>query len=94
MRAEDLQGRWIHSHEEDTDDVMVFRRPEHEFPRSRGRRSIDLRADGSYAERSPGPVDVPVETTGKWRRAGERLELEDQVWDLAGVCADRLTVRK
>jgi hypothetical protein len=94
LNAEDLHGRWIHSHEEDSDEVMVFRRPEHQFPRSRGRQSIDLRADGSYSERSPGPVDVPVETSGKWRLAGDRLELEDQVWELAGVEPDRLTVRR
>jgi hypothetical protein len=94
VRADELHGRWVHSHEEDDDSVMVFRRPDHGFPRSRGRQSIELRPDGSYTERSPGPVDVPVETTGRWRLAGDRLELEDQVWELAGVEPDRLTVRR
>jgi len=94
VKGEGLVGRWVHSHEEDDDQVMVFRRPDHPFPRSRGRTSIELRADGSYSERSPGPVDVPVETSGTWRLAGDRLELENDVWEVAGVEPDRLTVRK
>ena len=48
-----LAGRWVHSHEEDTGDEMVFRSADYAFPPSRGRESIELRADGSYAGTSP-----------------------------------------
>ena len=89
-----LHGKWTHSHEEDTDTEMVFRPATHEFPRSRGRMSLDLRSDGTYVERSPGPVDVPEESTGSWALEGDRLVLEGQAWEVTGVEPDRLTVRK
>jgi hypothetical protein len=71
-----LYGRWIHSHEEDSDGEMVFRPATHPFPPSRGRTSFDLRPDGTYIERSPGPMDVPEEYTGRWSLEGDRLVLE------------------
>lgn len=94
MSGDALVGRWVHSHEEDTDDLRVYRPADFSFPRSRGRTSIDLREDGTYSRRAPGPVDVPVETGGQWRLAGDRLELDDDVWELGSVEPDRLTVRK
>lgn len=89
-----LPGRWVHSHEEDTDELRVYRPGDYPLPPSRGRTSIELRDDGTYSRRAPGPVDAPVETTGRWSRAGDRLELDDDVWELASVEPDRLTVRK
>lgn len=98
--ADSLQGSWVHSHEEDTDTEMVFRPATHAFPPSRGRISFELRPDGSYVERSPGPVDVPEESGGTWSLAGDRLLLEaggnrpGHSWEIAAVAADRLTVKK
>ena len=90
-----LHGKWVHSHEEDTDTEMVFRPATHEFPRSRGRMSLDLRPDGTYVQRSPGPVDVPVESTGSWAlEGGDRLVLEGDAWEVTGAEPDRLTVRR
>jgi hypothetical protein len=94
-RAEQLQGRWVHSHEEDTDEEMVFRPEGYAFPRSRGRTAFELHPDGTYVESSPGPVDVPVESTGSWTLAGDRLVLgTDRAWRITGAAGDRLTVRK
>ena len=70
-----LQRRWVHSHEEDTDDEMVFRPEDYAFPRSRGRTSFELRPDGTYTESSPGPVDLPEESTGSWSLDSDRLVL-------------------
>jgi hypothetical protein len=95
-----LHGRWVHSHEEDTDDEMVFRPDTHQFPPSRGRTSFELRADGTYVERSPGPVDVPEESSGSWSLEGDRLVLgaagdrPGHAWELAGADDDRLVLRK
>ena len=61
-----LIGRWRHSHEEDIDDHLVFRRDDYDFPLSRGRRSLDLRADGSVVSSAPGPTDAPESVTGTW----------------------------
>jgi hypothetical protein len=90
-----LQGHWVHSHEEDTTNEMVFRPADRAFPRSRGRASIDLRPDGSYVESSPGPVDAPEETGGSWALEGDRLVLgDDRAWEITSAEPGRLTVRK
>lgn len=95
-----LHGRWVHSHEEDTDGEMVFRPATHSFPPSRGRTSLELRPDGTYLERSPGPVDVPEESSGSWTAEGSRLILDadddrpKEVWELTDTEDDRLVVKK
>jgi hypothetical protein len=95
-----LEGRWVHSHEEDTEGEMVFRPPTHPFPPSRGRMSFELRGDGTYLERSPGPVDVPEESSGSWSLDGDRLVLgaegdrSGHAFRLAAVDEDRLVVRR
>jgi hypothetical protein len=61
-----LSGRWLHAHEEDTEKEMVFRPAAAKFPPSRGRRGLDLKPDGSYAELRPGPDDRPEERSGRW----------------------------
>jgi hypothetical protein len=95
-----LGRRWVHSHEEDTDTDMVFRPADHPFPPSRGRTSFELRPDGTYVEGSPGPVDVPEESTGSWSLDGDRLILGAEgdrpghAWEITGAEDDRLTVRR
>lgn len=99
-RKEVLQRHWVHSHEEDTEGEMVFRPATYALPPSRGRASFDLRADGSYVERSPGPVDVPEESSGRWSLDDDRLALDAadgesrQVWEIAAVDSDRLALKK
>jgi len=96
---EELLGRWVHSHEEDGEGEMVFRPDTHDFPPSRGRTSVELRADGTYVERSPGPVDIPEESRGRWSLEDDRLVLEGEgerpghVWELTAAEGDRLGVR-
>jgi hypothetical protein len=95
-----IQRRWVHSHEEDTDDEMVFRPEGHPLPPSRGRTSFELRPDGTYVESSPGPVDAPEESAGSWSLEGDRLILGAEgdrpghAWEITGAEDDRLTVRK
>jgi len=62
-----LFGRWLHAHEEDSGDEMVFRPASAELPPSRGRRGLELHPDGSYAERRPGRDDRPQAASGSWR---------------------------
>jgi hypothetical protein len=92
-----LARRWVHSHEEDTGEEMVFRAADsgYEFPRSRGREALELQPDGSYAGTVPGPVDVPVPTEGAWTlEGGNRLRLGDRVLEISSVEGDVLKVRK
>jgi hypothetical protein len=98
--AEDaLPGRWVHSHEEDTDDEMVFRPATHPFPPSRGRTSFELRRDGTYLAWSPGPVDAPEQSGGSWSLDGDRLvlgaegERTGHAWQITAAEGDRLVVR-
>jgi hypothetical protein len=95
-----LEGRWVHSHEEDTDDEMVFRPADRPLPPSRGRTSLEIRPDGTYVESAPGPVDVPESSTGSWSLQGGRLVLEaeengpSRELEITGAEDDRLTIRK
>jgi hypothetical protein len=99
-REDAVVGHWVHSHEEDTDEEMVYRPASYPFPPARGRTSFELRPDGSYVERSPGPVDVPVESQGSWTLEGGRLFLgaeggrPGQAWEVTAAAADRLALKK
>ena len=80
--GDEPQGRWRHSHEEDSGDVRVYRPADWAFPPARGRRGLEFRPDGKMLVLGPGPDDRP-ET-----REGSRDELE-----IVSLEPDRLTVR-
>ena len=98
--AKALLQRWVHSHEEDTADRMVFRPSTFQFPPSRGRRSFALNQDGSLSQQSLGPDDRPVGRQGTWRlKNGDELELNSPgggttVMRLVEVTPDRMVVRR
>ena len=95
LPAHALGRRWVHSHEEDTDDELVFRPSGYAFPPSRGREAIELQPGGSYAGSVPGPVDAPVPTEGEWSlEGGNRLRLGDRVLEITAAEGDVLRVRK
>jgi len=92
-----LEGRWVHSHEEDTADEMVFSSASsgYEFPRSRGRQAFELRPDGSYVGSAPGPADKPEPSEGTWAlEGGNRLALPDRVLEITAAEGGVLRVRK
>lgn len=94
---ERLQGRWVHSHEEDTDDELVFRSASsgYEFPRSRGREALELHPDGSYVGTAPGPADKPEGRPGSWAlEDGNKLVLPDRVLEITAAEGDVLRVKK
>ena len=100
LRKDAVHGKWVHAHEEDSGDEMVFRPASHPLPPARGRLSFELKPDGTYVERSPGPVDVPVESSGSWGLDGDRLVLTGEgdrpgnAWRVVSADADRLVVRR
>ncbi len=95
VRAEALHGSWVHSHEEGADAEMVFRPATRPMPPARGRMAFELRPDGTYVDRSPGPADVPVESTGSWSLEGGRLIIgTDRAWDGSAVREDELRVTR
>lgn len=101
MRPEQVSGRWVHAHEEDTEEEMVFRPAGADLPPSRGRRAIELRADGTYAEGGLGAADVPQEVTGTWGLVDDTITLSDgatqgvpREMEVVAADAERLVVRK
>jgi hypothetical protein len=98
VERERLEGRWVHSHEEDTDDEMVFRSEAsgYDFPRSRGREALELRPDGSYGGTVPGPADKPEASgEGEWAVVdGNKLVLPDRVLEITAAEPGVLRVRR
>jgi hypothetical protein len=95
-----LAQTWIHSHEEDTDSETVFRPSTYAFPPSRGRKSFQLKTDGSLVSSGPGPDDRSVKTEGQWLMSGGKLELKPSAGRPASVLQvlsagpDKLVVKK
>ena len=94
-------GRWVHSHEEDSETERVFRLADHPFPPSRGREAFELRSDGTYVGQRPGPTDEPRETTGTWALNGPELSIQegdpdriDRTMTVIAAEPDRLVVRR
>lgn len=101
MRSDDVTGRWVHVHEEDTAEEMVFRPVGTELPPARGRVAFDLRADGTFAETGLGATDAPEEASGSWQLTDDTITLSEGATQgvprqMAVVAADaqRLVVRK
>ena len=93
-----LVGRWLHSHEEDTEAELVYRPATYHFPPSRGRAGFELRPDGTAVDLGIGPTDRREESPGSWRLEGNSLILEragdSRVLTLVDVAADRLRVSR
>jgi hypothetical protein len=75
VSRESLLGHWVHSHEEDSPGLRVYRPGSFQLPPSRGREELELNADGSCVVRGPGPVDVLEEAAGSWEVDGKTLRL-------------------
>ncbi len=64
-------GVWLHSHEDDTPTVSIYRPRDFPFPRSRGRSGLEFREDGTVVEYRPGADDRSRPTTGTWYALGD-----------------------
>jgi hypothetical protein len=95
-----LHQKWVHSHEEDQGDDMVFRPASFKLPPSRGRRSIELHSDGTLGHARPGPADRPERGQGRWEIDGDQLRLfggsatPSEVFRIASAAPDRLVLRR
>ena len=91
---DELMRHWVHSHEEDSGDVRVYRPPDYDFPPARGRRGFELRPDGELLVYGPGATDRPEATTARWSASGSgRVKLGDEELEIVSVSPDRLEVR-
>ncbi len=101
MNREQVSGRWVHAHEEDTDDEMVFRPADADLPPSRGRRAFELRPDGTFVEHGIGAADAPDEAAGRWALEGDTITLGEgapqgvpREMEVVAADAGRLVIRK
>jgi hypothetical protein len=103
VNPEFLYQQWIHLHEEDANGVEVYRNKEYNFPMSRGRQGFEFRKDGTFIQSDIGPVDVNVNTTGKWEKiAGSnqvKITLQNEQntqyqMEIVDLTKDMLKVRK
>lgn len=75
----DILRHWVHSHEEDTEDVEVYRPSEYAFPPSRGREGFEFREGGEFMYYGIAPADGNLEQPGHWhleRPNKVRLDLD------------------
>ncbi len=93
-------GSWVHVHEEDTGDEMVFRPADSDLPPARGRQGFELREDGTFSEAGLGARDVPEEAAGSWALDGQTITLSEgaaqgvpREMEVVSVEPDRLVVR-
>jgi hypothetical protein len=101
VKSDQVSGCWVHVHEEDTEDEMVFRAAGTDLPPSRGRMAFELRADGTFVETGLGATDVPEEATGRWALEGDTISLSEGATqgvprEMEVITADeaRLVIRK
>jgi hypothetical protein len=66
LPAEIYEKRWIHSREEDFDDIQVYRPSTFSFPLSRGRRAFEIEKNGKFIQYGIGPDDTSKKVEGNW----------------------------
>jgi hypothetical protein len=74
--ADQIQGSWTHSHEDDEGDKLVFRASDFAFPLSRGRTSFTLKPGGAVEYGNPGPDDRRTKAAGSWSLQGNILKIQ------------------
>jgi hypothetical protein len=95
-----LLQAWMHSHEEDSGNEVVFRPATFPFPRSRGRTGYDFHPDGTVRATGPGRDDRAVSSVGRWEiLAPDTLVVsvpgeERQELKIHSVVADKLVLEK
>jgi hypothetical protein len=65
-----MQRTWLHSHEEDHGDTLVYRPNTYAFRPSRGRTGFQINPGGELTQYDIAPTDGLEERRGKWRVEG------------------------
>jgi len=61
---------WTHSHEEETEDVRVYRPSDYAFPPARGRTGFEIMENGEFIQYDIGPDDRTRKVVGSWKAEG------------------------
>lgn len=76
-----LEGTWLHAHEEDQDEVQVYRPNTYAFGPSRGRTGFNFEHNGLFTQYDIAPTDGLEGHKGKWTAESEtvlRIALDDK----------------
>lgn len=94
-----LLRRWLHSHEEDTPDVRVYRPADYAFPPARGRDGFEFRPGGEFIYLGIARADGTEESNGRWTieaPARVRIDVDNeriQSFSLEVVSCDAETLK-
>lgn len=75
---------WIHSYEEDSGDVMVYREQGFDFPPSRGREGFQINADSTFILYGIAPTDGVQKKKGRWTLKDGKLQVAFDGHESAG----------
>ena len=96
-----LQQHWVHSHEEDTEDELVYRLAQYNFPPARGRKGFELCKDGTLVEYAVGAADRPISNPGQWKLVGDQVlmytktaETPSRMMTIIALEPEKLILRK
>lgn len=67
-----LMREWRHSHEENTDEIVVYRPADYPFPPSRGRIGYEFLAAGYLVYHGIAPADGETVSPGRWELLSDR----------------------
>ncbi|MCB2407379.1 hypothetical protein [Hymenobacter lucidus] len=76
-----LEGTWLHAHEEDQGDVRVYRPNTYAFPPSRGRTGFQFDHNGLFTQLDIAPTDGLEGRKGQWKAESNsliRISLDDK----------------
>lgn len=68
-----LEGTWLHAHEEDQEDVQVYRPNTYSFGPSRGRTGFSFEHNGLFTQYDIAPTDGLEGHKGKWTAESEKV---------------------
>lgn len=94
--------KWLHSYEEDTKDLKVYRPSSFNFPRGWGRSGMKFDKNGEFILFDIAPNDAIVQVPGKWRQITEDKlaisfpsgEKEDYTIEIKEINSEILKVKK
>ncbi|MCB2378060.1 hypothetical protein LGH70_10735 [Hymenobacter sp. BT635] len=66
-KLKQLEGTWLHAHEEDQGDVQVYRPNTYAFPPSRGRTGFQFDHNGLFTQYDIAPTDGLEGHKGQWK---------------------------
>lgn len=61
---------WVHSHEEDTPEVLVYRPRGHPLPPARGRSAFEIQENGRFIHHAIAAAEGTREVIGSWKAEG------------------------